>query len=51
MMIRTGWDEVTPYHFLVTLTSTKGEDPDRQFVVLAALIEDPAGTIDRAVIE
>lgn len=51
MMIRTGWDEVTPYHFLVTLTSTKGEDPERQFVVLAALIEDPAGTIDRAVTE
>lgn len=51
MMIRTGWDEVTPYHFLVTLTSTKGEEPDRQFVVLAALIEDPAGTIDRAVTE
>ena len=51
MMIRAGWDEVTPYHFLVTLTTTKGENPDRQFVVLAALIEDPAGNIDRAVWE
>lgn len=51
MMIRTGWDEVTPYHFLVTLTSTKGDDADRQFVVLAALIDDPAGKIDRAVLE
>lgn len=51
MMLRTGWDEVTPYHFLVTLTATKGDNPDRQFVVLAALIEDPAGNIDRAVWE
>ena len=51
MMLRTGWDEVTPYHFLVTLTTTKGDNPDRQFVVLAALIEDPAGNIDRAVWE
>ncbi len=44
MMIRSGWEDVTPYHFLVTLTTS-------QFVVLAALIEDPAGTIDRAVME
>ena len=51
MMLRTGWDEVTPYHFLVTLTTVKGDNPDRQFVVLAALIEDPAGNIDRAVWE
>lgn len=51
MMIRAGWDEVTPYHFLVTLTTTKGDNPDKQFVVLAALIEDPAGNIDRAVWE
>lgn len=51
MMIRAGWDEVTPYHFLVTLTTAKGDDPDKQFVVLAALIDDPAGKIDRAVAE
>ena len=51
MMLRAGWDEVTPYHFLVTLTTAKGGNPDRQFVVLAALIEDPAGNIDRAVWE
>lgn len=51
MMIRAGWDEVTPYHFLITLTTAKGDDPDKQFVVLAALIDDPAGKIDRAVME
>ena len=51
MMIRSGWDDVTPYHFLVTLTTSRGKDSDSQFVVLAALIEDPAGTIDRAVME
>ena len=51
MMIRSGWEDVTPYHFLVTLTTSKGENPDKQFVVLAALINDPAGNIDRAVVE
>lgn len=51
MMIRSGWEDVTPYHFLVTLTTSRGKDSDSQFVVLAALIEDPAGTIDRAVME
>lgn len=51
MMIRSGWEDVTPYHFLVTLTTSKEENPDKQFVVLAALIDDPAGNIDRAVIE
>lgn len=51
MMIRSGWEDVTPYHFLVTLTTSRGKDSDSQFVVLAALIEDPAGAIDRAVME
>lgn len=51
MMIRSGWEEVTPYHFLVTLTTVMGGDSDKQFVVLAALIEDPAGNIDRMVVE
>ena len=51
MMIRSGWEDVTPYHFLVTLTTSRGKDSDSQCVVLAALIEDPAGTIDRAVME
>ncbi len=51
MMIRTGWDEVTPYHFLITLTTSKGDSSDKQFVVLAALIDDPAGKINRSVYE
>ena len=51
MMISSGWEDVTPYHFLVSLTTSRGKDSDSQFVVLAALIEDPAGTIDRAVME
>lgn len=51
MMIRTGWEDVTPFHFLVTLTAVKEDEPEKQFVVLAALIEDPAGEIDRVVIE
>ena len=51
MMIRSGGEDVTPYHFLVTLTTDRGKDSDKQFVVLAALIEDPAGKIDRAAME
>lgn len=51
MHIRAGWEEVTPYHFLITLTTEKDTDPDRQYVVIAALIEDAAGTIDRVVVE
>lgn len=51
MMIRSGWEDVTPYHFLITLTTSRPESPDKQFVVLAALINDPAGNIDRAVVE
>lgn len=51
MNIREGWAEerLTPYHFLITLTTQKGENPENQFVVIAALVEDAAGTIDRLV--
>ncbi len=51
MNLREGWEDVTPYHFLVTLTTTKGDDPDKQYVVVAALVGDAAGTIDRVVLE
>lgn len=51
MKLREGWDGITPYHFLVTLTTQKQEDADRQFVVLAILTQDAAGTIDRIVAE
>lgn len=51
MNLREGWDGLTPYHFLLTLTTQRGEDADRQFVLIAALVEDAAGTIDRMIIE
>lgn len=47
MNLREGWDSVTPYHFLVTLTAHKQNDPERQFVVVAVLTKDEAGTINR----
>lgn len=47
--LREGWEEVTPYHFLITLTTQRGENAEKQFVVLAALVGDAAGTIDRTV--
>ena len=47
--LREGWEDVTPYHFLVTLTAHSSENPEKQFVVLGALISDAAGKIDRQV--
>lgn len=47
--LREGWEEVTPYHFLITLTTRREENAEKQFVVLAALVGDAAGTIDRTV--
>lgn len=49
--LREGWEEVTPYHFLLTLTAESPSDSEKQLVVLAALIGDAAGTIDRVVAE
>ncbi len=49
--IREGWEDVTPYHFLITLTTTSQTNPDKQYVVIAALVGDAAGTIDRLVLE
>lgn len=48
--MREGWDDLTPYHFLVTLDGSIRED-NTQYVVVGALIEDPAGTIDRMILE
>ncbi len=50
MNLREGWTDVSPYHFLITLTTQK-ENDGKQFIVVAALIKDAAGTIDRVVIE
>lgn len=47
MNLRDGWSFITPYHFLVTLTAHKEDSPDREFVVVAVLIRDEAGTINR----
>lgn len=49
--IREGWEDVTPYHFLITLTTKKDPASDKQFVVVAALVGDAAGKIDRVVTE
>ena len=51
MNLREGWEGVTPYHFLITLTTQREEESDRQFVVVAILVQDAAGTIDRIVAE
>ena len=51
MNLREGWEGVTPYHFLITLTTQREEEDDRQFVVIAILTQDAAGTIDRIVAE
>lgn len=48
--IRGGWGDVDEYNFLVTLTADNPES-DKQLIVIGALIEDKAGTIDRAVME
>lgn len=47
--LREGWEGVSPYHFLLTLSTQQGGDAVRQFVVVAALVGDAAGTVDRAV--
>ncbi len=50
-IVKEGWEGVTPYHFLLTLTTKKDAASDKQLVVVAALIGDAAGTIDRIVAE
>lgn len=51
MNFREGWEDLTPYHFLITLTAKRGDSPDKQFVVLGGLVNDAAGTIDRVMYE
>lgn len=48
--IREGWFELDEYKFLTTLTIDEPE-ADNQLVVVGALSNDAAGTIDRTVIE
>lgn len=51
MNLREGWEIVSPYHYMITLTTQQGEDAENQFVVTAVLIQDAAGTISRVVME
>lgn len=44
---REGWDDLTPYHFLVTLDGTVNNG--RQYAVIGVLINDAAGRIDRVI--
>lgn len=51
MNLRNGWESVSAYNFVITLTTQKEENAENQFVVLAVLVQDAAGTIDRVVTE
>lgn len=48
---REGWDDLTPYHFLVTLDGSIREEEGRQYVVIGALVGDAAGKIDRVIFD
>lgn len=48
---REGWDDLTPYHFIVTLNGEVRSGEGKQYVVLGALVEDAAGKIDRVILE
>lgn len=50
MNLREGWENVNEYNYLITLTAEE-ENAERQFVVVAVLIQDTAGTIERTVTE
>ncbi|MDE6883841.1 MAG: class B sortase [Lachnospiraceae bacterium] len=49
--VRKGWEDVSAYHYIITLTTRKEENAKRQFVVVAVLVEDAAGVINRVVAE
>lgn len=51
MNLREGWENVGVYHYVITLTTQKDSSAERQFVVVAVLIQDEAGTISRVVTE
>lgn len=50
-LLREGWNDLTPYHFLVTLDGSIRETEEKQFVVIGVLIEDAAGQIDRVILD
>ena len=51
MNLREGWEGVGAYNFVITLTTQRAENAENQFVVLAVLVQDEAGTINRVVTE
>lgn len=51
MNLREGWENVSAYNYVVTLTTQKADNAERQFVVVAVLTQDAAGTINRVVTE
>lgn len=48
---REGWEEITPYHFLLTFVTDVPDNEDDQYVVTAILVKDAAGKIQRTVYE
>lgn len=48
---RDGWDEITPYHFLLSFVTDCPEDDGMQYIVTAALVKDSAGNINRIIYE
>lgn len=46
---REGWEEITPYHFLLSFVTDCQDDADQQYVVTAVLVKDTAGQIQRNV--
>lgn len=48
---REGWDDLTPYHFIVTLNGEVRGGENKQYVVLGALVGDAAGKIDRVILD
>lgn len=46
---RSGWEEISPYHFLLSFVTDCPEDDGKQYVVTAILVNDATGQIDRIV--
>lgn len=51
MNLREGWESISAYSYLITLTTQKESNAENQFVVIAVLVQDEAGTINRVVTE
>lgn len=49
--LREGWENLTPANFILTLTPEKNNGDDSQLIVLAVLVKDAAGTVERVVYE